>query len=223
MKLSIATDGYKLIYICLPFCISVIKLTKITIDTQKLYTKEELEKLTGEKLEMPKGLKPLKVKKVDKHLYEAVDTSNKMDHIHNETVLSFIKIHKDNINMQRFLKKEDEAIRAMNKELDTDYEDYLDYLEANIGDDASFTLEELQDLLKPKFEVKLNKKEQKEFDYNDFEIGINDLEKPVYIKDEGDFFSIFAKERMDIPVRLLGKFIKFLEDNNIKYENEYEN
>jgi hypothetical protein len=37
----------------------------------------------------------------------------------------------------------------MNGESGTDYQGYLDYLEANIGDDAEFTMGELTALLKP--------------------------------------------------------------------------
>jgi hypothetical protein len=33
--------------------------------------------------------------------------------------------------------------------LGTDYKDYLDYLEVNIGDDAEFTMTQLEKLLKP--------------------------------------------------------------------------
>jgi len=39
---------------------------------------------------------------------------------------------------------------AMNQSLGTDYRDYLDYLEDNIGDDAEWSMEELRALLKPK-------------------------------------------------------------------------
>ena len=38
-------------------------------------------------------------------------------------------------------------IDRINKELGTDYRDYLSYLKDNIGDDASFTMEELKALL----------------------------------------------------------------------------
>jgi len=40
-----------------------------------------------------------------------------------------------------------EMIDRINKELGTDYRDYLSYIEDNIGDDASFTMEELKALL----------------------------------------------------------------------------
>ena len=71
-----------------------------------------------------------------------------MDHIHNETVLAFLKEHKDNPNVKDFLRKQNQAIDVMNKESGTDYKSYLDYLEANIGDDASFTVKQLERLLK---------------------------------------------------------------------------
>ena len=70
-----------------------------------------------------------------------------MDHIHNETVLGFLKAHRDNKNIKRFLREQQEMIDKINKELGTDYRDYLSYLEDNIGDDASFTMEELKALL----------------------------------------------------------------------------
>jgi len=70
-----------------------------------------------------------------------------MDHIHNETVLGFIKAHRDNPNIKRFIKEQKEMIDRINKELGADYKDYLSYLEDNIGDDASFTIEELKTLL----------------------------------------------------------------------------
>ena len=70
-----------------------------------------------------------------------------MNHIHNETVLVFLKEHQGNLNVQRFLEKQEKEIVEMNKAMGTKYQNYLDYLEANIGDDASFTMEELKALL----------------------------------------------------------------------------
>ena len=75
-----------------------------------------------------------------------------MDHIHNETVLAFLKEHKDNTNVKDFLRKQNKTIRLMNRESGTDYRDYLDYLEGNIGDDAEFTMAELEKLLKSDFD-----------------------------------------------------------------------
>ena len=72
-----------------------------------------------------------------------------MDHIHNEAVLAFMQAHNDNPNVQRFLAKQKLAIEELNKELGTKYQDYLDYLEGNIGDDADFTMDELKVLLEP--------------------------------------------------------------------------
>ncbi|MHC4328246.1 MAG: hypothetical protein ACYSWW_09025 [Planctomycetota bacterium] len=71
-----------------------------------------------------------------------------MGHIHNETVLAFLRAHKHNPNVQRFLAKQKLAIEELNKELGTEYKNYLDYLEDNIGDDADFTMDELRTLLK---------------------------------------------------------------------------
>lgn len=145
-----------------------------------------------------------------------------MDHIHNETVLNFLKAHKDNRNIMEFIQKQNSQIEEFNKALDENYIDYFDYLESNIGDDASFSLAELKSLLNPGFEVKLTNKDKEEFEYDSFIIGVDELEKPVYIKDEGSFFSIWSKkERIDIPVRFLKRFIKFLKDNKIYFNNEY--
>ena len=143
-------------------------------------------------------------------------------HLHNSDVLTFLKLHMDNPNIENFLKRQKQIIESMNKKCGTDYADYLDYLEANIGDDASFTMDELKALLKPRFQIILNTKETKEFDYEDYEVGLDDLKRPVYIKDEGHFFTVWDKQgRVDIPVRLLDKFRKFLQDNHIQYEDEY--
>ena len=70
-----------------------------------------------------------------------------MDHIHNETVLAFLKEHNNHPNVKHFLRKQNHMMHVMNKELGTDYKGYLDYLQANIGDDASFTMDELEALL----------------------------------------------------------------------------
>jgi len=70
-----------------------------------------------------------------------------MDHIHNETVLGFLKVHRDNPNIKRFIKEQQTMIDRINKESEADYKDYLSYLEDNIGDDASFTIDELKALL----------------------------------------------------------------------------
>jgi hypothetical protein len=146
-----------------------------------------------------------------------------MDHIHNETVLAFLKEHRDNPNVKDFLRRQGQVIRLINRESGTDYRDYLDYLEGNIGDDAEFTMAELEALLRPRFEVKLLKKEKKEFRYKDFDIAADELIKPVYIKDEGDFFTVWVREgRIDIPVRLLKKFVEFLKENGIPYQSEYD-
>ena len=125
------------------------------------------------------------------------------------------------VGLPLFLQEQKKEIKELNKELGDNYKDYFDYLEANVGDDASFTLDELNALLKPRFEVTLSKAEKKEFDYDYFIIDIDELEKPVHIKNEGKFFSIWSnKERIDIPLRFLKGFIKFLNKNKINYENE---
>ena len=69
-----------------------------------------------------------------------------MEHIHNEAVLAFLKAHQNRPGVRRFIAEQDKEVKALNCELGTRYGGYLDYLEANIGDDASFTLEELKAL-----------------------------------------------------------------------------
>ena len=146
-----------------------------------------------------------------------------MDPIHNEAVLVFLQAHKDNPNVQRFLAEQKQQIQAMNKSLGAEYKDYFDYLEDNIGDDADFTMDELKALLKPKFKIELSEEERTEFGYDGLDLVVDDLIRPVYIKDEGDFFTVWDKHgRVDIPVRLLGKFIAFLRENKVSYESEYD-
>ncbi|MGB6919249.1 MAG: hypothetical protein WBF96_12070 [Phycisphaerae bacterium] len=145
-----------------------------------------------------------------------------MEHIHNETVLAFLKAHEDMPGVKRFIQEQDKQVKALNRELGTRYEGYLEYLDENIGDDASFTLEELKALLAPAFLVRLNKEEKAEYSYEEFEVSLDELVKPVYIKDEGDFFTVWGKEgRIDIPVRLLGKFREFLREHRVQFEDEY--
>ena len=111
----------------------------------------------------------------------------------------------------------------MNQSLGTEYKDYFDYLEENIGDDAGFTTDELKALLQPRFEVTLLEKERNDFEYDYFDIAAEELIRPIYIKDEGDFFTVWNRDgRVDIPLRLLGKFTAFLRENNIPYQSEYD-
>ena len=141
--------------------------------------------------------------------------------LHNSDVLTFLKLHMNNPNIENFLNIQKQMIDSMNDKYGIDHTDYLDYLEANIDDDASFTMDELKRLLRARFQIILNAKERKEFDYEDYEIGLDDLQRPVYIKDEGDFFTVWDKHgRVDIPVRLLDKFREFLQDNHIEYEDD---
>jgi len=146
-----------------------------------------------------------------------------MEHIHNETVLAFLKAHEDHPNVQRFLEKQKREIEAMNRSLGTDCRDYLDYLEGNIGDDADWSMDELKALLRPRFVVDLSKGEQSDYESDGFDISLDDLIKPVYIKDEGDFFTVWDKQgRVDIPVRLLKTFVAFLKENGVEYKSEYD-
>lgn len=104
-----------------------------------------------------------------------------MDHIHNETVLAFMQEYKNHPNVKAFLRKQNKAIRLMNEESGSDYHDYLDYLQANIGDDAGITMAESEALLRPLFKIKLSNIERKEFEYKDFGIAVDKLTKPVCI------------------------------------------
>ncbi len=70
-----------------------------------------------------------------------------LDHIHNETVLTFLQMHNKNSAVKKYIAEQQTWIDEINAALDTKYKGYLDYLEANIGDDADFTMDELQELL----------------------------------------------------------------------------
>ena len=76
-----------------------------------------------------------------------------MDHIHNETVLAFLKEHRDSEGVRHFLRRQMKEMDALRRTVGTAYRDYLEYLEANIGDDAEFTMAELNGLLRPRFLV----------------------------------------------------------------------
>jgi len=69
-------------------------------------------------------------------------------HLHNSDVLTFLKLHSDNQEVRTFIEAQQKEIDGLNNEFNDDYKDYLDYLERNIGDDASFTIDELRALLK---------------------------------------------------------------------------
>jgi len=68
-------------------------------------------------------------------------------HLHNTDVLTYLKAHIDNPGVRTFIEAQQEQIDELNNEFGDDYKDYLDYLEGNIGDDASFTMDELRALL----------------------------------------------------------------------------
>lgn len=75
------------------------------------------------------------------------------------------------------------------------------------------------------FQVKLTAQEQKEFTVHGLaivNIGASALVTPVYIKDEGYFFSIWTKadNRIDIPLRYIKPFLKWLDENKMRYECE---
>jgi len=139
-------------------------------------------------------------------------------HVHNEAVLVFLGAHRGHPNIRRFLQKQDDIVRAMNAKIGTKYRGYLEYLEANAGDDAPFTIEELKMLLEPCFSIELDEDEKRVFDYDECHILARDLVKPVRIKDEGNFFSVWSKDgKIDVPVRFLEDFRQFLWQNRIAY------
>jgi hypothetical protein len=70
-----------------------------------------------------------------------------MTHLHNSDVLNFLKLNKDNPNVKKHIEKQQGWIEELNEEFNMNYKDYLDYLEQNIGDDASYTMDELKELI----------------------------------------------------------------------------
>jgi hypothetical protein len=70
-----------------------------------------------------------------------------MTHLHNSDVLTFLRIHINNPKVRQHIKDQQEWIDDLN-ERGFNYKDFLDYLEKNIGGDASYTEEELRELLK---------------------------------------------------------------------------
>ena len=146
-----------------------------------------------------------------------------MKHLHNAGVTTFLRIHKDRPGVENFLRKEDQIIEAMNRSLDTDYRDYLDYLERYPEDDAEFKLPDLEALLAPVFVVKLKESEKSEYCCDQFTLGLGELMKPVYIKYQGEFFTVWTKDgQVEVPQRLLDDFRQFLDENQIWHEDELE-
>lgn len=146
-----------------------------------------------------------------------------MEHLHNAGVATFLRIHKDRPGVQNFLRKEDQAIGALNKALGSDYRDYLDYLERNPGDDAEFELPDLEALLAPAFVVRLKETEKREYCCNEFHLGLSELMRPVYIKYQDKCFTVWTKNgQVDVPLRLLDEFRQFLDENQIWHEDELE-
>lgn len=144
-----------------------------------------------------------------------------IEHIHNEALVAFLTAHREHPNIRRFIQKQNEMVRAMDAELGTSYRGYREYLERNAGDDASFTIEELKALLKPVFVVRLNDEEKAEYCYEEFEVRLDELVKPVCIRDEAHFFTVWGKDgRIDIPVRLLDEFREFLGEHKVEFEEE---
>jgi predicted ATPase with chaperone activity len=77
----------------------------------------------------------------------------KVDHVHNETVLAFLRAHEDIPAVQSFLRLQHRAIVAMNRGVRSDEKDYFAYLGANIADEAAYATAELEALSGPTFGV----------------------------------------------------------------------
>ncbi len=73
-----------------------------------------------------------------------------MEDIHNETVLAFLKLHREHPSVRRLLAEADREMAELNRELGTDYEGYLDYLKRNRGDDAACMINQLNALVATK-------------------------------------------------------------------------
>ena len=71
--------------------------------------------------------------------------------IHNEYLLGWLQANENNPFVKKFKAELDKSVA------DTEYwDDYYDYLEDNIGDDASFTVSELEKIKKGNLVVKYN-------------------------------------------------------------------
>lgn len=88
--------------------------------------------------------------------------------IHNEFLLGWLKANEDNNNIKKFLKqldksvKEDYSFECKGKtHIIKGSKNYYEYLNNNIGDDANFTLEELELIKKGKLIVEYHKKDGK--------------------------------------------------------------
>ena len=61
-------------------------------------------------------------------------------HIHNEALLAFLRVNQDKPKVACLIREMGVSVR------DLGYDSYFEYLEDNIGDDASFTMNELMEL-----------------------------------------------------------------------------
>jgi hypothetical protein len=114
-------------------------------------------------------------------------------HLHNSDLLTFFETHANNPNIKEIIEEQNQCIQQLNANAGKDYKDYFDFLKRKSSDDAGITMAQLKGLLKPRFTIELSKDERKDFEYQRLSIAIDDLEKPVKIKDEGDFFTIWEK------------------------------
>jgi hypothetical protein len=75
--------------------------------------------------------------------------------IHNEYLLGWLKANEKDANVKKFKEELDKGVKKLG------YNSYILYLEDNIGDDASFTVKELEDIKKGKLVMKYNEKDGK--------------------------------------------------------------
>lgn len=74
--------------------------------------------------------------------------------IHNASVLTFVKAHLDNPNIQKAIKTMDAIQLLIHAEFPTVGKTWLEDLELNSGDDALFTTVELSRILDGKLRIK---------------------------------------------------------------------
>ena len=74
--------------------------------------------------------------------------------IHNEYLKGWLQANEKNKNVGKFIKELDKSVADENK-------NYYEYLDENIGDDASFTIEELEKIKKGKLFMEYHKKDGK--------------------------------------------------------------
>jgi len=72
------------------------------------------------------------------------------------------------------------------------------------------------------FLIRLSDAEKKGYCYEEYAVELADLSRPVHIKDEGDFLSVWGRYgRIDMPVRFLGPLRRFLRTNGVAFQDEF--